>query len=87
MKKVAIIECGKDSDLYIKIISTLQHSLVGKNIFYSDHLGDLVNRHCPELYDIADQAGFRFVPSSDAGELTQKPPQIWFDLIRKTALN
>lgn len=87
MTKTAIIDCGKDSQLYIDIATTLQHSLTGKKIFFSDHLGDLVNRHCPQLYDIADQAGFRFIPSNDKGELLHKPPQFWFDIVRKTALN
>ena len=83
MKKIAVIDCAKDSDLYVTILSTLQNKLAGKPIYYSDHLGDLVNRHCPELYTIADDAGFRFVPSDDKGELTQNPPQFWFDVIRK----
>lgn len=87
MKKQAVIECDFDSDLYVTIVSTLQHKLAGQAIFYADHLGDLVGRHCPELYDIADKAGFRFVPSSDKHELMQKPPDIRFDIIRKTTLN
>lgn len=82
--RAKIVQC--DKKLLQKLSTTLQFAITGKPVFYSDHLADLVNRHCPELYDIAKEAGFRFIPSTDAAELTHKPPHIWFDVVRETPL-
>lgn len=81
-EKVAIISC--DQELYIEISTHLQHSLTGHNIFYSDSLKDLVKRHCPELYDIANEAGYIFIPSDDKEELMANPPEFWFDIVEKS---
>lgn len=84
-EQLSIIEC--DADLYCEISSTLQFALSGKPVFYTDSLADLVNRHCPELYDLAEENGFRFIPSNDMSELEQTPPDIRFDVIRITEPN
>jgi len=84
-KKIAVVEC--DKDLFIEVSTTLQHAITGKPIFYSDSLVDLVNRHCPELYEICSDAGFRFVPSNSKDELMESPPSIWFDIIEITEPN
>lgn len=85
MTKRSVIEC--DKELEIKLSMTVQHAITGQTVWYSDSLTDLVNRHCPEVYDIAKEAGFVFIPSSDPSELTYKPPRIWFDVIREPHLN
>jgi len=84
-KKVAVIEC--DGDLLIDISTVVTFALAGKPIFYSDTMADLVDRHCPEVYEMADEAGYRFLPSNDKEELMVTPPEFWFDIIRKTAPN
>jgi hypothetical protein len=68
-----IIQCDK---------AVGNHAITGKTIWYSDNLAYLVKRHCPEIYEIAKEAGFRFLPSKDANELTHKPPHISFDVVR-----
>lgn len=78
--KTAKIEC--EQDLYIQIATRLQHAITGKNVYYGDSLVDLVNRHCPDLYDTAKAKGFSFVPSPDKEALLQMPMGIWFDVVR-----
>ena len=83
MKPVArapLIQC--DPDLYVKICTTLQHAITGKSVLAGDSLAELVQRHCPELYDIEADAGFRFEPNTDPAFLEQQPPQVWFDVVR-----
>lgn len=82
MDKVAIIEC--DDELLVDIVAIIQRAFVGKPIFYSDHMECLVKRHCPEVFSIADEAGFMFVPSTDKDELAETPPDFRFDIVRKT---
>jgi hypothetical protein len=79
-QRVPVIQC--DKELLMRLSTTLQFAITGKPVWYSDNLADLVKRHCPEIYDIAKEAGFRFIPSTDAADLTYKPPRIWFDVIR-----
>jgi len=81
-QRTPIIQCSKE--FAQELANKLQFAITGHPIWYSDSLVDLVNRHCPDIYDMAKEAGFRFVPSSDAAELTHKPPRIWFDVIRNT---
>lgn len=76
----AIIEC--DGELYIKISTDLQHAITGKPVFYSDSLVDLVRRHCPQLYDLAKDNGYQFVPSDDTACFMKQPLDIRFDVIR-----
>lgn len=83
MKHVPVIEC--DKELLGKLSTKLQFAITGKTVFFTDSLVDLVKRHCPEIYDMAKEAGFRFVPSSDSSELEQFPPRIWFDVIRDSS--
>jgi hypothetical protein len=81
--KAAIIDC--DQDLMVEVSIALQESIVGKPIFYSDSLADLVKRHCPHLYDVCEQEGYYFIPSNDKNELMEKPPAIWFDIVAMDA--
>lgn len=79
--KVAIIEC--DPELYTGLCTTLQHAITGKPVYYGDSLKDIVDRHCPVLYELAKDEGFHFVPSSDSGELVVNGQvRVWFDVIR-----
>lgn len=84
-RKVPVIEC--DKDLYIKISTDLQHSITGKPVYLTESLVDLVNKHCPHLYDLAEEKGFKFVPSDDASLFEQHPIDIRFDIIRIAAAN
>lgn len=79
MSKVAIIDC--DADLLTQVSISLQEAIVGKPIFYSDSLVDLVNRNCPHLYDVCKDAGYHFIPSDNKDELMERPPEIWFDIV------
>jgi hypothetical protein len=83
--KVAVVEC--DDDLYIEVATTLQHSITGQPIFYSDTLVDMVKRHCPQLYDICRAEGYSFIPSDSKDELMESPPSVWFDIITITEGN
>jgi hypothetical protein len=78
--RAPLIQC--DPDLYVKICTTLQHAITGKSVLAGDSLAELVQRHCPELYDIAAEAGFRFEPNTDPEFLEQSPPRVWFDVVR-----
>lgn len=82
MAKDAVIEC--DKELYIKLSTHLQFSITGKPAYYSDSLVDLVRRHCPDIYAMAEEGGFRFIPSSNKDELLQSPIDIRFDVLRLT---
>jgi hypothetical protein len=79
--RAPLIQC--DKELYIRIATTLQHAITGKSVLAGDSLVDMVDRHCPEIYDMATEAGFRFVPNTDPAFLEQEPPQVWFDVVRK----
>jgi hypothetical protein len=83
--KVAVIEC--DQELFTMVATTLQHSITGQPIFYSDTLSDLVKRHCPHLYDICRSEGYSFIPSDNKDELMENPPSVWFDIITITEGN
>jgi hypothetical protein len=85
MARASKVDC--DGELYGKIAGSIQNALTGQNIFYSDSLVDLIRRHCPDVYDIAQEAGFVFVPSNDKDDLTKQPPEIWFDVVRESGLN
>ena len=74
----AVVEC--DKELYIKLSTHLQFSITGKPVFYSDSLTDLVRRHCPDIYAMAEDEGFSFSPSDSKDELLQSPPDIRFDV-------
>ena len=78
--RAPLIQC--DKDLYIRISTTLQHAITGQLFRSTDSLADLVDRHCPEIYEIAAEAGFRFVPNTDPKFLQQQPTEIWFDVVR-----
>jgi hypothetical protein len=82
--RAPLIQC--DPDLYVKICTTLQHAITGKSVLGGDSLADLVQRHCPELYDMAAESGFRFEPNTDPAFLEQSPPQVWFDVVRDRAV-
>jgi hypothetical protein len=82
--RAPLIQC--DKELYIKIATTLQHAITGKSVLAGDSLVELVDRHCPEIYDIAAEAGFRFEPNTDPAFLEQSPPQVWFDVVRDRAV-
>ncbi len=82
--RAAIIQC--DRETFTKIATTLQFAIVGKAIFFSDTLADIVRRHCPEIYQIAEEAGYRFIPSDDKDDLMQVPPNIRFDILRNSAV-
>jgi hypothetical protein len=79
--RAPLVQC--DKDLYIKIATTLQHAITGKNVLAGDSLVELIDRHCPGIYDIATEAGFRFVPNPGPEFLEQQPPQVWFDVVRE----
>lgn len=84
-KPVVVIEC--DPDLYAEIVGCLQNSIAGKTIFYGDSLGDIVRRHCPDVFEMAVRRGFRFVPNPESAWLEQIPVQIWFDIVREGGMN
>jgi len=79
-KRPAIIQC--DMELLTKLSTRLQFATVGQNVYYSDTLKDLVDRHCPDIYDMAKDAGFKFIPSTNKEDLVSKPPDLRFDVIR-----
>lgn len=78
-EKQAIIDC--DQDLMVRVAIGLQEAIVGKPIFYSDTLVDLVKRHCPHLYEMCEAEGYYFLPSDSKEELMERPPAIWFDIV------
>lgn len=59
-------------------------AVVGKPIFYSDTMKDLINRHCPEVYDVAEAAGCEFVPDSTEEPLLKRPPDLRWEIKRRT---
>lgn len=81
----AIVQC--DDDLYREVVETLRDALCGEYIYEGDSLTDLVARHCPELYEMCGESGYRFIPSSDPSDLMETPPSLWFDIIRITQPN
>jgi Arc/MetJ family transcription regulator len=85
MEKRSVIQC--DDDLYAEVVAHLQCELVGKAIYYADSLRDLVDRNIPELYELCEEHGYKFIPSDDKEELMQTPPDFWFDIIKIGAAN
>lgn len=78
--RVARIEC--DAALNTKLATHLQFAISGKPVFFTDSLADLIARHCPDIYQLALDKGYRFVPSTNPKDLEAKPPRINFDVIR-----
>jgi hypothetical protein len=60
-----------------------RNDAAARHHWHGDSLVELVDRHCPEIYDIAAEAGFRFVPNTNPEFLEQQPPQVWFDVVRQ----
>lgn len=77
----ATIQC--DKVLYDRIATHLHLSISGKPVFYTDSLTDLVRRHCPDIYEMAAEAGFKFLPSTDPKQLEQRPPDLRFAIVRR----
>lgn len=71
-----------DDRLYCRIAGDLHNALVGKPVLAGDSLMDLVQRHCPELFEICAANGFKFVPNPEARFLEKRPPDFWFDIVR-----
>lgn len=66
------------------ISATVVNAVVGKPIYHSDTMKDLVNRHCPEVYDMAKQAGCEFVPDDTEEPLLTRPPDLRWEIKRLT---
>jgi hypothetical protein len=80
-----IIQC--DDKLYGKIAGHVHNALVGKSVLAGDSLISLVERYCPEIYEICAVEGFRFVPNPESDFLERRPPQIYFNIVRPTWAN
>lgn len=75
-----VIQC--DKDLYAQLSSYLHQTISGKPVLRGDALVNIVDRHCPEIYQMALDKGFQFIPSRNTAALEQIPPDLRFNVVR-----
>lgn len=75
-----VIQC--DKELYAQLSAYLHQTIAGKEVLRGDALVNIVDRHCPEIYQMALDQGFKFVPSRNTKSLEQRPPDLRFNVER-----
>lgn len=62
---------------------TILDKLIGQKIYYSDTMADLVKRHCPQVFEMAEARGFQFVPNGEKEPLMKMPPDLRWEIVKR----
>lgn len=66
-----------------RVRTVIMDKLIGKPIYHSDTMKDLIDRNCPEVYEIAKAGGYAFVPDETKEPLLKSPPDLRYDMVRQ----